>query len=120
MPLVLVIDDSLEDRSMLVTILNGIGLSALSAIDGEEGLTMFRSLGPDLVISEINVPRMDGIQLLQTIREDDRLAEVPWILMSPNNHKEKALASGCEYFLSKPFTAPNVEDVVGRALYRRV
>lgn len=119
MPLVLVIDDSPEVRSMLVTILNGNGLSALSAVDGEEGLTMIRSLRPDLVISDIGMPRMGGIPLMQAIREEGQLAEVPWILMSPASRREEALAAGCEFFLSKPFTAPKVEEVVGRALFHR-
>jgi CheY-like chemotaxis protein len=116
MPLVLVIDDSPAVRNMLVKILNGIGLSALSAVDGAEGLTMFKSLRPDLVISDMSMPRMGGIQLLQAIRQDDKLAQVPLILMGSANRKEEAWGAGCEFFLRKPFTAPRVGEVVGRAL----
>jgi len=120
MPLVLVIDDSPTVRTMLVKILNGIGLSALSAIDGAEGLTMFKSLRPDLVISDISMPRMSGIQLLRAIKEDAQQSQIPLILMGSAGRKEEAWGAGCEYFLIKPFTAPNVGEIVGRALYHRV
>jgi CheY-like chemotaxis protein len=119
MPLVLVIDDSPDVRAMLVTILYNLGLSAIAAVSGEEGITMFKSLRPDLVIADIDLSGADGMPLLKTVRREVRWAKVPWVLMVPANRNELALTEGCEYFLSKPFTAPIVGEVVSRALRDR-
>jgi CheY-like chemotaxis protein len=116
MPLALVIGDSADNREMILTMLAGLGLSALAAWDGEEGLTMVRALRPDLVISAVSLPRMDGIQLMQTVQKEGQLARVPWILTGPPDREEDAFTGGCEYFLAEPFTSPQLAEMLGRVL----
>ena len=116
MPLALIIADSADNPEMLLTMLTGLGLSSLAASDGEEGLTMIRALRPDLVISAVSLPSIDGIQLMQTIRKGGQLAGVPWILTGSPDREEDALTAGCGYFLAEPFTSPQLAEILGRAL----
>ena len=70
MPLEIIIHESADKREMLVAMLAVMGVSSLAASDGKEGLTMVRALRPDLVISGVSLPKMDGIQLMRTIRKE--------------------------------------------------
>jgi CheY-like chemotaxis protein len=115
-PLAIIIDDSADKREMLLTTLAVMGVSSLAASDGEEGLTMVRALWPDLVISAFPLPKIDGIQLMRTIRNEGQLARIPWIFTSPPDRKEDALTEGCEFFLAEPFTSPQLAEVLDRAL----
>jgi CheY-like chemotaxis protein len=115
-PLAIIIDDSADKREMLVAMLAVMGVSSLAASDGEEGLTMVRVLRPDLVISDVSLPKMDGIQLMRTIRKGDQLARIPWIFTGPPDRKEDALTEGWEFFLAEPFTSPQLAELLDRAL----
>ncbi len=78
---------------------------------------MAKAFRPDLIISDINMPEMNGIELAQTIREDSQLADIPCVLMSSSDWEEKALQVA-NYFLAKPFTLISVEQIVKSAVYR--
>ena len=116
MPLAVIIHESADKREMLVAMLAVMGVSSLAASDGKEGLTMVRALRPDLVISNVSVPKMDGIQLMRTIRKGDQLARIPWIFTGSPDRKEHALTEGCEFFLAEPFTSPQLAELLDRAL----
>jgi CheY-like chemotaxis protein len=116
MSLAIIIDDSADKREMLVAMLTAMGVASLPVSDGEEGLTMVRALWPDLVISDVSLPKIDGIQLMRTIRKDGHLARVPWIFTGSPNLKEDALTAGCEFFLAEPFTSPQLAAILDRAL----
>jgi CheY-like chemotaxis protein len=77
MSLAIIIDDSADKREMLVAMLTVMGVASLTVSDGEQGLSMVRALCPDLVISDVSLPKIDGIQLMRTIRKDGHLARVP-------------------------------------------
>jgi CheY-like chemotaxis protein len=117
MPLAIIIDDSADKREMLVAMLAVMGMSSLAASDGEEGLTMVRALRPDLVISAVSLPKIDGIQLTRTIRNEGRLARIPWIFTGPPNRAEEdAITEECELFLAEPFTSSQLAEILDRAL----
>jgi CheY-like chemotaxis protein len=116
MGLVLVIDDSLEIRSMVLAMVKDLGLEAIAARDGAEGLRLVRKFRPDLVISDIGMPRMDGIRLFKTIQGEDGLAHLPWVMMSSPDKEKDALKAGCVYFLPKPFDFDDLAGALHRAL----
>ena len=119
MKLVLVCDDSTDIRLLLVSLLKNMGLRAILASNGREGLSMVRRFQPDLVISDINMPEMNGIQMFRAVREDITLDDPHWILMSSPDLKEEAMQAGCTQFLSKPFTVQALEEAVKTAFYER-
>jgi len=101
---VLVVDDSFTARTLEKSILEVHGYNVVVAIDGVEGLSKLRSEEIDLVISDIQMPRMDGLALLQEMKQDERFARLPIILVTSMNHiddQERGLALGADAYLVK-------------------
>jgi len=103
-PTVLVVDDSFTARTLEKSILEVHGYNVVVAIDGLEGLSKLRSEEIDLVISDVQMPRMDGLALLQEMKRDERFARLPVILVTSMNQiddQERGLALGADAYLVK-------------------
>jgi two-component system, chemotaxis family, sensor kinase CheA len=101
---VLVVDDSFTARTLEKSILEVHGYNVVVAIDGLEGLSKLRSEEIDLVISDIQMPRMDGLAMLQEMKRDERFARLPVILVTSMNQvddQERGLALGADAYLVK-------------------
>ena len=116
---ILVCDDYPGILLLLNDMLNTMGLESACASDGQQALTMVEDLHPDLVISDIDMPGMTGIQLVKTLRQDYQLAEVPCVLLSSVDREQEALTAGCACFLSKPFTVSALRQAVRTSLGSR-
>lgn len=107
MPLkVLAIDDSLTIRTLLQHALEGEGFSCTIASDGLDGVERFAEVAPDVVITDINMPRMDGFGVIAAIRSGPGNARVPILVLSTENGealKARARAAGATGWLVKPF-----------------
>jgi len=114
---ILVVDDDPLMRQMLTTALAGRGYRVETAGDGRAGLDQVRKSPPDVLLTDYNMPRMTGIELIRTLREE-RLP-VPAVLMSSNTLEELALTArdleGIQ-FLRKPFGLRELYGVVLLAL----
>ena len=101
---VLVVDDEATARNLLHRVNDYFGFETLEAEDGQEGWELFRSEEPDIVISDIYMPNMNGIQLLSNIKRYDSTAKVILITGFPNF---RSMVKTCPYcpdgFLEKPF-----------------
>jgi CheY-like chemotaxis protein len=86
---VLVIDDEKDIREILMDTLENHGLTPSSATDGKDGLEIARATQPDLILLDIMMPKMDGIEMLQELRNDPWGRTVPVILLSNINDKER-------------------------------
>ena len=113
---VLVCDDYLAMRRLLVELLTHLGLEVSCARDGKEALALARKLHPALIISDIVMPELNGIELVEAIRQDSELAGISCILMSSPNWAEAASNSGCDCFIVKPFGAAQVQNAVRKLL----
>ena len=117
---VLVIDDDVEVRSAVVRILEHLGHSVVQAGDGRQAMGLFRADPTDLVITDINMPEMDGIEVMNALRE--MKAGVPVIAMSGGGRmpKEILLSSagllGAVETLEKPFLMADLTAAIERAL----
>jgi two-component system chemotaxis sensor kinase CheA len=101
---VLVVDDSFTARTLEKSILEVHGFNVVVAIDGIEGLSKLRSEEIDLVISDVQMPRMDGLTFLQEMKKDERFARLPVILVTSMNRaedQERGLALGADAYLVK-------------------
>jgi two-component system chemotaxis sensor kinase CheA len=101
---VLVVDDSFTARTLQKSILEVHGFNVIVAIDGTEALSKLRSEEIDLVISDIQMPRMDGLALLQEMKKDERFGKLPVILVTSMNRtedQERGLALGADAYLVK-------------------
>ena len=115
-PAILIVDDELGPRESLKLILTPT-YQVTVARDGLEGLEKFEACTPDLVISDIRMPRLDGIQFLKRIRERNR--DIPFILITGCGTVEsaqQAVRSGAFDYISKPYNIREIHEVVRRAL----
>jgi two-component system sensor histidine kinase and response regulator WspE len=101
---VLVVDDSLTVREMERKLLSGHGYVVDAAVDGMDGWNMLRSSDYDLLVTDIDMPRMDGIELLTLVRADARLQRLPVMIVSYKDRPEdraRGLHAGADYYLTK-------------------
>ncbi len=106
---------------MLVRLLSREGFEAFSANDGEEAIRLFRDRSPLVVISDVKMPRMDGLTMLTEIRKIDRSAAV--ILMTGQGNEEillSALRGGATNFFKKPFNTLELIDEIRRIVGFRI
>ncbi|MGD9709623.1 MAG: response regulator, partial [Halothiobacillaceae bacterium] len=104
---VLVVDDSITIRKVTTRILERYGIEVASAKDGVDALAWLHDHLPTVVLSDIEMPRMDGFELLASIRNDARLKDLPVIMITSRTgqkHREKAESLGVSAYLGKPYT----------------
>ncbi len=102
---VLVVDDKLENRSMLVKMLEPLHFKILQAKNGYEGLDKVDEFHPDLVITDLMMPVMDGFDMIREIRRRDEIKHTPIIATSASvfeQHQRASIEAGCNAFLPKP------------------
>jgi signal transduction histidine kinase/ActR/RegA family two-component response regulator len=103
---ILVVDDHWENRSVLVNFLGPLGFRVLEAEDGQIGLDKVKEACPDLIITDLIMPVMDGFELLQAVRRIPSLVNLPIIVSSASvfdADRERSLQIGGSAFLAKPF-----------------
>lgn len=113
-------DDSEFSRKTMAGIVSRIGGEIVGeAANGLEALSLFKSLRPDVVLLDITMPEMDGVEALSKIIEQDALAKV--IIVSSIGHKEmvwKAITIGAKHYVTKPYNSDYVgmiiKSVIGR------
>lgn len=116
--LILTVDDSPSMRMLLKASLTAQGFTIEGAEDGERGLERLREIKPDLVITDINMPRMDGFQLIEAARNLPEFRGTPILVLSTefsDEKKERARRAGATGWITKPF-----EPAKLRAAIRRV
>lgn len=108
---ILIVDDSEMVRNYYYYILKNAGFDVISAVDGADGLEkLFRSPDCSLVISDINMPNMDGYSMIEKIRQDEQFEEIPIIIVSTEEEahdKQKGYDAGADVYIVKPIE-PNV------------
>ncbi len=110
--LILVVDDSLTVRSLVSKGLKDAGFTIIQAENGKVALDLLRHQKPDLILSDIDMPEMNGESFCQAVHADPILATIPFVVMSANNQRpimRRMLQLGADSYLVKPF---NVEQLV--------
>jgi two-component system chemotaxis sensor kinase CheA len=101
---VLVVDDSITTRTLEASVLEAAGYDVLSAVDGADAWRLLQERGADLVVSDVEMPRMDGLQLCETIRASSRFKALPVILVTAletPEHRARGLELGADAYLGK-------------------
>src|SRR5262247_4550289 len=115
---VLVVDDEPQITRVLKTVLSSQGYQVRTAAEGESALTNFKEWSPELVITDLYMPHMDGVELCRRIRE---VSAVPIIVLSVKGEektKVEALDSGADDYVTKPFGIDELMARVRAALRR--
>lgn len=115
---VLAVDDSFTMRELLRNTLNGAGYAVTLAADGREALDRLAETTPDLIVTDLNMPRLDGFGLIEAIRSGPKAARVPILVLTTetgNDLKDRARRIGATGWIGKPF-----DDAALVATIRRV
>ena len=116
-PLVLVVDDSLTVRRVTQRLLVREGYRVVLAKDGLDALERLAEELPQMVLSDIEMPRMDGFDLVRNIRGDARLRDLPVIMITSRiaqKHRDYAAELGVDHYLGKPYSEEDLLALVGR------
>ncbi|HEY6037159.1 MAG TPA: ATP-binding protein [Kofleriaceae bacterium] len=120
--LVLVVEDNREMNAFLADCLGEAGLRIATAFDGAEGIAKALELRPDLVLTDVMMPRVNGDELIRTLREHRELDATPIVVLSAKADAElrvKLLREGAQDWLTKPFSASELEARVVNLLARK-
>jgi two-component system chemotaxis sensor kinase CheA len=117
---VLVVEDSITSRALLKNILESAGYAVTTAVDGVDAYTALKTAAFDLVVSDVEMPRMDGFDLTAKVRADKQLAELPIVLVTAlesNEHRERGIDVGANaYIVKSSFDQSNLLEVIGRLI----
>ncbi len=106
---ILLVDDEPSIVKMVSKRLETEGFEVTVAMDGQEGLEKVKALGPDLVVLDLMLPKLDGYKVCRLLKFDDRTRSIPILIFTARSQVENAtLATECgaDAYLTKPFTAP--------------
>ena len=115
--IVLTVDDSRTMRDMLRLSLEEAGYTVVQAVDGEDGLKRLGEHTPDVVITDINMPKLDGFGFIEGVRRHDRFRALPVLVLTTECDAEKkarARQAGATGWLVKPFDPVKLVDVIRR------
>jgi len=119
---ILIVEDSPQNMRLLEMVLGAKGYTLLEATDGEEGLDMAMREQPDLIIMDIQLPKMDGLEVTRKLRETPAFSHTPIIGITAyamKGDRERVIESGCDAYLSKPISTRELPEVIAQMLLQR-
>jgi two-component system, cell cycle response regulator DivK len=118
---VLVIEDNAANMKLAVFLLQSAGHTVLSARDAEAGLTLARGEQPDLILMDIQLPGMDGLEATTLLKRDDATQAIPVIALTAlamKGDEERIRAAGCDGYIAKPMRYQEFLAAIGAQLAR--
>ena len=117
--LIVVVEDDSDTREALAEFLRAVGFEVLEAANGHAALDVVSASQPDAVVTDLRMPRMDGIQLIRALRTADATRRLPILCVSGDGEfAGEAAAVGCDAFLPKPCDLDKVVDALTRLIAR--
>ncbi|TAM59440.1 MAG: hybrid sensor histidine kinase/response regulator [Rhodanobacter sp.] len=119
-PSILVVEDSITSRSLLKNILESAGYRVTTAVDGADGYATLKTGTFDLIVCDVEMPRMDGFELTAKVRADKQLSELPVVLVTAlgsREHRERGIDVGANaYIVKSSFDQSNLLEIVRRLI----
>ena len=115
----LIVDDDKTTRKLLSMFLKGKGYEVVTAENGLDALEKLGTESVNLVVSDMNMPYMDGIELTKTVRADNNLKDIPIVMVTTeadDAEKEKAFEAGVDDYLVKPTNADQISESIKRII----
>ena len=116
---ILAVDDSASIRQMVAFTLKGAGYEVIQAVDGQDALDKANYHQVNLVLTDINMPRMDGLKLLELLRKLAHYKNIPILILtteSGDEIKAKGRAAGATGWLVQPFDPKRLLEVIGKVI----
>lgn len=118
-PLILAVDDNHDNLELLTQILDLFGCNCVGAVDGYTALSAAIDRPPDLMVLDICLPDIDGIELVNRIKQHPKLINIPLVAvtaLAKTEDRERILEAGCVEYLTKPFNIDDLETIIHRYL----
>ena len=115
---ILIVDDSLPMRSVIKRTIKAAGYGnadLLEAANGQEAIDLLKNSWVDIVMTDYNMPVMNGLELIKNIKKDEISKDIPVIVISTEGNESKIqefMDSGAEGYITKPFTAEAIRDLI--------
>jgi two-component system cell cycle response regulator DivK len=119
MATVLIVEDNLANMTLFVFLLESAGHTVLTATDAEAGLTLARDGQPDLILMDIQLPGMNGLEATAILKRDDLTRAIPVIALTAlamKGDEERIRAAGCDGYIAKPLAYRDFLAVVSAQL----
>lgn len=116
---ILYIEDNPLNMRLVRKLVKSFGYDMIEAMDGLTGLDMVQSERPDLVLVDVNLPGMDGLEIASRMKDDPELATIPTIALTANamhGDRERCLAAGCNAYIAKPIARQELFNTIQRFL----
>lgn len=116
---ILCIEDNPQNMRLVRKILKHHGYEVIEAVDGTSGVALAQSEVPDLILMDINLPDIDGLDATQQIKSNADLAHIPIVALTANamyGDEERILAAGCDGYISKPVSKNALVEKVAETL----
>jgi PAS domain S-box-containing protein len=116
---ILIVDDIAENRAVVIDLLTPLGFEVAEASNGHEGLELAHRLRPDLILMDIVMPELDGLEAARLLRQQEALRDVPIIALSASvsvSDNDQCLAAGMNAFLPKPLEADKLLEQMAKLL----
>ncbi len=121
-PLALVVDDSITVRRVMERFLTRNGMRVVTAKDGMDAISVLRDVTPNIILLDIEMPRMDGYEFATHVRNDERVSDVPIIMITSrtgDKHRARAIEIGVNDYLGKPYQDAQLLEAIARLLEER-
>ena len=112
---VLAIEDNLSNMILISRVVEAEGYDLLRAEDGNQALQILKEEMPDLILLDINIPGIHGLDLAKQLKADERLAKIPLVATTANvllGDRERCLEAGCDDYLPKPLDIRELRKVM--------
>jgi chemosensory pili system protein ChpA (sensor histidine kinase/response regulator) len=121
-PLAMVVDDSITVRRVMERFLERNGMRVVTAKDGMDAISLLQDHRPDIILLDIEMPRMDGYEFASHVRNDERVSDVPIIMITSrvgDKHRARAIEIGVNDYLGKPYQDTKLLEAIQRLLEER-
>jgi two-component system, cell cycle response regulator DivK len=116
---VLIVEDNPANMTLAVFLLESAGYTVIRAIDAEAGLTLARDQRPDLILMDIQLPGMDGLEATRLLKQDEATRDIPVIALTAlamKGDEARIRAAGCDGYIAKPLAYKDFLDVMAARL----
>jgi len=119
--LILVVEDSAQVRNIIAKSLEAEGYQTIQGKNGLEGIELLKEATPDLILSDINMPQMDGLEFFKTVRQNSEWTTIPFVFLTSHGSTEdiqRGRELGVEDYLTKPIESEDLVKIINARLYR--
>ena len=117
--LILIVEDEPKNLTLLRDLLQVSGYKTIEATDGEQGIELAKSKKPDLILMDVQMPKMDGLEATRILKADTTTSNIPVLALTSyamKGDKERILEAGCDGYLAKPIDIKELLKIVAEYL----